>query len=289
MLARLIGEDLVLKFKPAPGPGWVMIDPVQIEQVIFNLAVNARDAMPGGGVLLIETADFILDESYAEAHPALPKGPYVIMTVSDTGIGMDRETQKRIFEPFFTTKGKDKGTGLGLATVYGVIKQAGGGIMVYSEPGAGTTFKVLLPRVAPSGEQAKHPLPPTRPAGRGETILLVEDDDLVRQTAASILTANGYAFIPAPSGEQGLQIFTDRSAEIALVITDLIMPGINGRQMIQRLRAQRPDLRFIYVSGYTDEILSPQGVLEPGANFIHKPFETAHLLAKVRAVLDAPP
>src|SRR5437773_1937293 len=251
MLRRLLGEDVELSTRLAPTTGRVKADPGQLEQAIMNLAVNARDAMPNGGKLTLETANVDLDEPYAADHYPARAGPFVMLAVSDTGIGMSDETQAHMFEPFFTTKEKGKGTGLGLATVYGIIKQSGGFIWVYSEVGHGTTFKLYLPRVQELAERASQPAQPPARAARGtETVLVVEDETPVRSVARQVLERHGYTVLEAPSAEAALDVATRYSGTIDLLLTDVVMPGLNGRELASRLADLRPDARVIFMSGY---------------------------------------
>jgi len=286
MLGRLLGEDIALVTRLDPALGAVKADPGQLEQVIMNLAVNARDAMPGGGKLTIETANAELDDTYVREHfPARP-GSYVMLAVSDTGTGMSDEVQSHLFEPFFTTKEKGKGTGLGLATVYGIVKQSGGYIWVYTEPGHGTTFKIYLPRVAGAPAQRASG-PKASPVGAGtETVLLAEDEAAVRAVARHALERQGYTVLEASSGEAALDLAERHSGRIHLLLTDVIMPGMNGRALAQRLSELRPDLRVVYMSGYTEEAITRHGVLEPGLTYVQKPFTPEGLARKVREVLD---
>ena len=287
ILRRVIGEDIDLRTVPSRDLRAVRADPGQFEQVVMNLAVNARDAMPSGGKLTIETANVELDEAYAREHAVeLKPGHYVMLAVSDTGIGMDVATQARIFEPFFTTKAKGKGTGLGLATVYGIVKQSGGHIWVYSEPGHGTTFKIYLPRVEDAAAPAKA-TPASIPSLRGsETILLVEDQEEVRRLARRVLEARGYAVLVAASGAEALQVAAAHTGPIHLLATDVIMPGMSGREVGLRLAPARPETKVLYLSGYADESIVHHGVLEPGIAFLQKPFTAEALGRKVREVLD---
>ncbi len=288
MLRRLIGEDVDLVALRAPALGRIKADPGQVEQVLMNLVVNARDAMPDGGKLTIETANVDLDDAYARRHVSVRAGSYVMLAVSDTGIGMDAETQTHVFEPFFTTKAPGKGTGLGLSTVYGIVKQSGGHIWVYSEPGKGTTVKIYVPRVdGPLGEAATAPLT-TPKAARGETILLVEDDPGVRALACRILTAAGYTVLAAQDGAEALRVNASHEGEIALVLTDMVMPEMNGHALAERLTAARPGLRILYMSGYTDKAILRQQAFEPGVAFVDKPFTPIALARKVQEMLDAP-
>jgi len=286
MLGRLLGEDIALVTRLDPALGAVKADPGQLEQVIMNLAVNARDAMPGGGKLTIETANAELDDTYVREHfPARP-GSYVMLAVSDTGTGMSDEVQSHLFEPFFTTKEKGKGTGLGLATVYGIVKQSGGYIWVYTEPGHGTTFKIYLPRVAGAPAQRASG-PKASPVGAGtETVLLAEDEAAVRAVARHALERQGYTVLEASSGEAALDLAERHSGRIHLLLTDVIMPGMNGRALALRLSELRPDLRVVYMSGYTEEAITRHGVLEPGLTYVQKPFTPEGLARKVREVLD---
>src|SRR6059036_1306478 len=268
MLRRLLGEDVELSTRLALTKGRVKADPGQLEQVVMNLAVNARDAMPNGGKLTLETANVDLDEAYAADHYPARAGPFVMLAVSDTGIGMSEETQAHMFEPFFTTKEKGKGTGLELATVYGIIKQSGGFIWVYSEVGHGTTFKLYLPRVEELAERAAAPAQArTRPARGTETVLVVEDEAPVRNVARQVLERHRYTVLEAPSAEAALDIATRYSGTIHLLLTDVVMPGLNGRELASRLADLRPDARVIFMSGYTDDAVTRHGVLEPGSAY----------------------
>jgi len=291
MLTRVIGEDIDLVMVPAALLGAVRADAGQIEQVIMNLAVNARDAMPSGGKLTIETSNVSLDEDYARFHAPLQPGEYVMLAISDTGAGMDSETQSRIFEPFFTTKGP-KGTGLGLSTVYGIVKQSGGYIWVYSEPGKGTTFKIYLPRVA---EKAESPAQVAVPADTSvtepgtETILLVEDEANLRYLARQFLEKQGYRVIEAADGAVAMQIAVAHEGMIHLLLTDVIMPGMNGRELAQRISELRPNTKVLYMSGYTENVIGHNGTLDAGVRLLQKPFNLRDLKSKVREVLDSTP
>jgi two-component system cell cycle sensor histidine kinase/response regulator CckA len=257
-----------------------------MEQVIMNLAVNARDAMPQGGTLTIETANIELDDSYVRAWPEARPGEHVLLAVSDTGCGMDRATQARIFEPFFTTKGPEKGTGLGLATVYGIVKQSGGHIQVYSEPGIGTTFKIYLPRVQETAASTK-PQPNTKAMPRGnETVLLVEDEDALRTLSRRLLERNGYHVLEARHSGEALSICENEKETIHLLITDVVMPVMGGRELADRLLPLRPGMKVLYVSGYTDDAIIHHGVLNHDMPFLAKPFGPESLARKVREVLD---
>jgi DNA-binding response OmpR family regulator len=268
--------------------GTVKADPGQIEQVILNLAVNARDAMPHGGKLTLETANITLDENYARYHAPLQPGDYVMLSISDTGTGMDPETQSHIFEPFFTTKGT-KGTGLGLSTVYGIVKQSGGYIWVYSEPGKGTTFKVYFPLASEASEPATAPpvLRHAKPEDGLETILLVEDEENLRQLCHQYLETQGYKVLQAGDGAAAVQICTAYQSPIHLLLTDVIMPGMNGRQLAQRITALRPTTKVLFMSGYSENAIGHNGTLEAGINLLQKPFTLPALKNRVREVLDS--
>jgi len=286
LLRRLIGEDIELRIVPAQGLGSVEADPGQLEQVILNLAVNARDAMPRGGKLTIETANVDLDAVYAREHVGVEPGSYVMLAVSDTGVGMDEDVKAHLFEPFFTTKGQAQGTGLGLATVYGVVKQSGGFIWVYSEPGRGTAFKIYFPRkAAPPQELEPVPTRESSLAGSG-TILLVEDEEAVRRLASRVLEARGYTVLSAANGLQALDIVQRHPGAIDLVITDVVMPHMSGRELAEMVRPRRPAAKVLYVSGYTDEAIVRHGVLDAGVLFLQKPFTPDSLARKVKEVLS---
>jgi CheY-like chemotaxis protein len=288
MLKRLIGEDIDLKLVLEPTLGTVKADPGQIEQVIMNLAVNARDAMPQGGKLTIETANVALDESYACRHIGVEPGQYVMLAVSDTGCGMDDETLSHIFEPFFTTKNEGQGTGLGLSTVYGIVKQSGGDIWVYSEPGRGTTFKVYLPRTEEAvveGASAKSDQLECSRHGQ-ETILLVEDEEMVRTLASEILQMSGYTVLEAEHGHAALQLSTAFAGRIHLMLTDVVMPEMSGVELARRLVSARPEMKVIYMSGYTDRAVAHHGLLELGSTYLQKPFTLDMLTCKIRQALD---
>jgi PAS domain S-box-containing protein len=289
MLTRVIGEDIDLVMVPATSLGTVRADAGQIEQVIMNLAVNARDAMPSGGKLTIETSNVSLDDEYARFHAPLKPGNYVMLAISDTGAGMDSETQSHIFEPFFTTKGP-KGTGLGLSTVYGIVKQSGGYIWVYSEPGRGTTFKIYLPRVADAVETPVHiaiPAESAAPEPGTETILLVEDEANLRYLARQFLEKQGYRVIDAADGAVAMQIAVAHEGVIHLLLTDVIMPGMNGRELAQRISEIRPNVKVLYMSGYTENVIGRNGTLDAGVRLLQKPFTLRDLKNKVREVLDS--
>jgi two-component system cell cycle sensor histidine kinase/response regulator CckA len=301
MLRRLIGEDIDLITVLEPELWKVKFDPGQMDQVVMNLAVNAKDAMPEGGKLTIETANVDLDEAYARQHGIeLESGPLVMVAVSDTGMGIDEETQSHIFEPFFTTKEKGKGTGLGLSTVYGIVKQSGGFIWVYSEPGQGTTFKIYLPAIA-SAQASRAGLPkaeaeeafaeeeqiePQHLEG-SETILVAEDDDSARKLMRSVLQGYGYRVLEAQDGEEAVRLFEQHEGPIHLLLTDVVMPGMNGRELAERLQPLQPKMKVLYMSGYTDNAIVHSGILETEMPFIQKPFAPEVLASKVRMVLDA--
>ena len=292
MLTRMIGEDIDLVMTPGKSLWAVRADAGQIEQVIMNLAVNARDAMPSGGKLTIETANITLDEEYARVHAPLHAGDYVMVSISDTGAGMDTETQSHIFEPFFTTKGT-KGTGLGLSTVYGIVKQSGGYIWVFSELGRGTTFKIYLPRV-PSVEEpvmqtVAAPAQFQKVEPGTETILLVEDEANLRYLARQYLEKQGYRVIEAADGAVAMQIAVAHEGVIHLLLTDVIMPGMNGRELAQRISEIRPNVKVLYMSGYTENVIGQDGTLDAGVRLLQKPFNLRDLKSKVREVLDATP
>jgi len=288
LLRRLLGEDIQLETTLAAGVGTIKADPSQVEQVLMNLVVNARDAMPEGGKLLIETCNAELDQKYAGEHVSVKPGPYVMLAVSDTGVGMSAETVAHIFEPFFTTKGASRGTGLGLATTYGIVKQSGGYIWVYSEPGQGTTFKVYLPRFEEAAEAAAAVKVTTAVPKGSETILLVEDDEAVRELTEMVLQSYGYHVLVAEEPTHAQKLSDTPGHNIALVLTDVVMPSISGRELVRRLTDKHPHLRVLYMSGYTDNVITSGGVLEPGLAFLQKPFTPASLASKVREVLDAP-
>jgi len=288
LLRRLIGEDIEVLTIPATGLGSVKADPTQMEQVVMNLALNARDAMQEGGKLTLETANVYLDQVYARGHQPVEPGRYVMLAVSDTGEGMSAETQARIFEPFYTTKEVGKGTGLGLSMVYGIVKQSGGYIWVYSEPSRGTTFKIYLPRVDQPVENAP-PENGINHAQRGtETILLVEDDVQLRDLSSSVLRHCGYKVLLAGSPEQGLELCNANASQIRLLVTDVVMPRMNGKQLAEQVLKLCPGLKVLYISGYTSNAIVHYGVLEKGLWFLPKPYTLASLVAKVREVLDSP-
>ena len=286
MLRRIIGEDIDLVTVLQDGLGQVKADPGQIQQVVMNLAVNARDAMPKGGRLTIETGNAELDESYTSAHLAVRSGHYVMLAVTDSGMGMDAATQAHIFEPFFTTKEAGKGTGLGLSTVFGIVKQSEGNVWVYSEPQRGTTFKIYLPRVDEVVEEQPAQEAETA-AGGSETILLVEDSDSLRELGREILEEHGYKVIEASSGAAALEALARHTGSLDLILTDLVMSGMSGRELADQVTRLRPGTKVIFMSGYTDDALGHHGVLETGTAFVEKPFTIDGLLRKVRDVLDS--
>ncbi len=285
MLRPLLGENVELTSALARDLNAVRADPNQIEQVILNLAINARDAMPNGGKVTIETANVELDEHYATRHVGVAPGRYVMLAVSDNGTGMDEQTKARIFEPFFTTKEPGKGTGLGLSTVYGIVKQSGGNIWLYSEPGRGTTFKIHFPAVDATVDQA----PTAGPAGGldgVETVLVAEDDEQLRRLAHRALSGHGYTVLEADGGAAALDVARRHPGPIHLLLTDVLIPGMDGRSLAQALRAERPEVRVLFMSGYADKAIVHHGVLDTGVAYLAKPFTTDAVVRKVREVLD---
>jgi len=285
MLRRIIGEDVQLELRLAEGIPAVKVDPSHIDQVIMNLAVNSRDAMPGGGTLTIETSDVQLTDEYAGRHIGVEPGRYVMLAVSDTGIGMDSATKARLFEPFFTTKEKGKGTGLGLSIVYGIVKQNGGEILVYSEMGRGTAFKIYLPAVNAAAESLEREEVEPLTGTADETILLVEDDPQVRSLSRTMLTRLGYRVFEAETADQAIGIATSLQGPLDLLLTDVVMPRVNGTELAHQLLAIRPDVRVLYMSGYTDGGVIDQGMLSADTPFIQKPFTAEALNRKIRDVL----
>jgi two-component system cell cycle sensor histidine kinase/response regulator CckA len=285
MLGRILGEDVDLVMLPPKSQGRVKVDPTHIEQLILNLVVNARDAMPKGGQLTLETANVDLDDDYARAHLPAKPGRYVMLAVTDTGAGMDRATQARIFEPFFTTKEKGKGTGLGLSTVFGIVQQSGGNIWVYSEIGRGTTFKVYLPRADGELEAPRHSVEPTTLQGT-ETILLVEDEEQVRVVVLGALRRQGYHVIAAQNAGEALLLCEKHPGRIDLLLTDVVMPQLSGPELARRLAQTRPEMKVLCMSGYTDDSIVRHGVLESGVAFIQKPVTPTSLSRRIREVLD---
>jgi two-component system, cell cycle sensor histidine kinase and response regulator CckA len=287
MLRRLIGEDIELSVSLASDLDRVRIDPRQVEQILMNLSVNARDAMPHGGRVTIETANAAIDEHFAQFTPGLPPGRYVLLAVTDSGLGMDEGTRSRIFEPFFTTKDPGKGTGLGLAMVYSIVQQAKGHIEVYSEIEHGTVFKLYLPSVDGVDQPSDAADDDSAQLQGTETILLVEDAEGVRALLQDVLTLYGHQVLVARDGEEGIRLADDHQGPIDLIITDIVMPRMGGRELVERVVAGRPKIRALYLSGYTDEAVMRHGVLEAGSAFLQKPFTARQLMTKVRQVLDA--
>jgi two-component system, cell cycle sensor histidine kinase and response regulator CckA len=287
MLPRLIGEDIELVFSRGEDLGKVKADPVQIEQVVMNLAANARDAMPGGGTLTIETATVRVDEFYLQRHSIVPAGDYVLLTVTDTGQGIAAEHLAHIFEPFYTTKEAGKGTGLGLATVYGIVKQNGGFVWVYSEPGLGTTFKVYLPRVQAPDSEVRITKPAEHSPRGCETLLLVEDEASVRQASRQFLTRSGYTVLEAADGEDAIRASRDHRGPIHLMVTDVVMPRMGGPRLAERLADERPDMKVLFVSGYAENTVLRHGKIDVTTRFLQKPFSLKTLARKVREVLEA--
>jgi PAS domain S-box-containing protein len=286
MLTRVIGEDIALVTELSPDLGNVLADRGQIEQVLMNLAVNARDAMPDGGTLTLRTSNKDVDEAESRRLPALKAGPYVLVTVTDTGTGIPEEIRTRVFEPFFTTKEAGKGTGLGLATVYGIVKQSDGFVYVDSEVGAGTTFTVYLPRVEREESRSVTARGQAVSAGGVETILVAEDDPTLREITRELLEASGYTVVTAAGGQEALSLASETPAAISLLVTDVVMSGMSGKELATQLESRFPRLRVLYVSGYTADVIGPKGLLEPGVSLLHKPFTAEALLGKVREILD---
>jgi len=287
LVRRILSEDIEVILRLQPDLGLVKIDPGQLDQVLMNLAVNSRDAMPDGGRLVIETANVELDDTYVRQHLGAQIGSYVRLLVSDTGKGMDASVMAHIFEPFFTTKEKGKGTGLGLSTVYGIVKQAGGYVMAYSEPGDGTTFRIYLPRTDQAASVREERRLLDEIPGGSETILVVEDETALRQLARTLLEESGYRVFDAANAQEALAIARDPENHIDLVLTDVVMPHMSGRELADQLSAARPNLRVIYMSGYADDVISHRGVLLAGATLLLKPFTRRVLLTKIRESLDA--
>ncbi len=288
LLRRLIGEDIDLITLPAPDLEQVKVDPGHIEQVILNLAVNARDAMPNGGKLTIETANTVLDTDYTDQHVGVIPGAYVMLAISDTGSGMDTAVQQHIFEPFYTTKAIGKGTGLGLSTCYGIIKQHGGHIWVYSEVGHGTTFKIYLPPVEELSDIVLRPDEMNIVLQGSETVLLVEDEPLVRELASTILQAQGYTVVVASNGEEALRVVqTSAGIAIDLLVTDVVMPGMRGKALVEQVINMYPNIKVLFISGYATDAITQHGQLEPGMHFLSKPFTRTAFARKVRKVLDS--
>lgn len=288
MLKRLIGEHIELIVSKAPDLGFVRADPVQIEQIILNLAVNARDAMCDGGRLIIETDNISLDKAYCKhVRVSVPPGDYVMLAITDTGMGMSEDVRLKIFEPFFTTKEQGKGTGLGLSTVYGIVKQSNGDIFVYSEEGKGTTFKVYLPRVKDESPKAEDTHVKTEDLPKGkETILLVEDEEVVRKLTARMLEKQGYTVIQAEEGQKALELTRDHTGRIDLLVTDVVMPNMGGRALAEHLQSQSDDLKVLYISGYTDKTVHLQNIVDSNAEFLQKPYTLETLSYKIRNIFD---
>ena len=286
MLRRLIGEDIEFCTLLDPAAGHIKADPGQIEQVIMNLAVNARDAMPNGGKLTVTTANITPDKNHLKNFPDMDAGDYVMLAIADTGTGMSEEVKAHLFEPFFTTKPSGKGTGLGLATCFGIVKQNTGHINVHSELGSGTTFKIYFPQVQSALESPRVRITPTEVAGGNETVLLVEDEPVVRELAVATLREKGYTVVEAVNGEEGLRLARQHDGKIDLVLTDVVMPVMGGKEMADALRTSHPDTKVLFTSGYTEDALGHHGVLRPGILFLPKPYLTATLARKVREVLD---
>ena len=289
LLRPLIGEDVELQTRLARDLGRTRADTGQIEQVLMNLVVNSRDAMPNGGKIIIQTANVTLDkDELRREYSYIQPGSYVTLSVSDNGHGMDKETQARIFEPFFTTKEKGKGTGLGLSTVYGIIKQSGGYVLVQSEAGQGTTFRIYLPRVQEATQPASHIPVPLELNGGSETVMLVEDEESVRELVRETLESKGYRVLEAENGVAALRLINQHTNPIEMLITDVVMPGMSGRELSARLCASHPHTKVLYLSGYTEDAIVHEGVLEPGTAFLQKPFTLQALARKVREVLGSP-
>jgi two-component system cell cycle sensor histidine kinase/response regulator CckA len=287
MLQRLIGENIDLEVSLSPTLGNLKADPSQIEQVIVNLAVNARDAMPEGGKLTIETTNIDLDEVYTKQHKSVTPGPYVLLAVSDTGHGMQHDTLPHIFEPFYTNKEQGKGTGMGLATVYGIVKQSGGDIWVYSEPEKGSIFKIYLPRVEAAPEVEEKRVLPARELRGHETILLVEDEELVRTMLSEALRRYGYQVLEAAQGSEAMMFLTEYQSPVGLLLTDVVMPEMSGQVLAERMVEINPELKVLFTSGYSDNAIVRHGILRSGVHFIQKPFTIVALLQKIREVLDS--
>jgi CheY-like chemotaxis protein len=287
MLRRMIGEDIELIAITRPGLGLVNADPGQIQQIIMNLAANARDAMRRGGKLTIETSNIEIDDEYIKQHPTVKAGSYVMLAISDNGIGMNEEIQAHLFEPFFTTKEKGKGTGLGLSTVFGIVKQSEGFVWVYSEPGKGTTLKLYFPRIENEIVKLKSETKSEQRFRGSETVLIVEDETPVRALASMILRERGYHVIEAADGNEALRLAKEFAGEIHLVLADVVMPGMNGKTMISQLETLRTGIKSLYISGYADNAVVRHGELDPNVAFLQKPFTVEGLARKVREVINS--
>jgi CheY-like chemotaxis protein len=285
MLRRIVGENIELVWKPGLNLWPVMMDPSQIDQILANLTVNARDAIELAGNLTIATQNIVFDKTYCSAHAGFMPGEYVLLAVSDNGCGMDKQVLDNLFEPFFTTKGVGKGTGLGLATIYGIVKQNNGFINVYSEPGEGTSFKIYLPRIQAS-ETAKAPIIEKEPSRGAETVLLVEDEKAILRLGKMILERYGYTVIAAESPAEALTFVKEYHGPIDLLITDVVMPGMNGKELKERITAIIPEIRVLFMSGYTANVIAYHGVIEEDVQYLQKPFSVKTLAAKVREVLE---
>jgi CheY-like chemotaxis protein len=287
MLRRLIGEDVQLAWLPEAGLWSVKLDPSQVDQILANLCLNARDAIEGVGRISIETKKTVFDKDYCDDHPGFIPGEYVLLSVSDDGCGMDRETIAMIFEPFFTTKEVGRGTGLGLATVYGIVKQNNGFINVYSEPGRGTTFRIYLARHTEPTLDTTMEIPADIPEGRGEVILIVEDEISILKLTERILQNLGFTTLTAENPSKALSLVKDRTAEINLLMTDVVMPEMNGKELSDQLREIYPGLRTLFMSGYTTDVIADRGVLDKNVNFIQKPFSKKDLATKIHGILQS--
>jgi CheY-like chemotaxis protein len=286
MLHRIIGDDISVGIRLAPDLSPIEADRAQIERVILNLAANSRDAMPDGGALTIETGNVELDAAQVAKHGEGTPGPHVLLAVSDTGIGMDEEVRRHLFEPFYTTKPAGQGTGLGLATVFGVVKQSGGGIYVYSEPGRGSTFKIYLPACAAEGAEVESDGADAQARRGTETIMVVEDDDSVRDLVRVMHEANGYEVLAVEDAAEAMSVCTENPERVHLLLTDVVMPGMNGRMLAERLGEVSPLMRVLFMSGYSDEAVHRHGQITDNAAFLEKPFTERALAQKVREVLD---
>jgi nitrogen-specific signal transduction histidine kinase len=286
MLERLIGEDIELVWRPGDGLWFVKVDPHQIEQVLANLAVNARDAMTGGGTLAIQTSNMVVGKAYYAPHVDVVPGEYVLLEVSDTGSGMEKEVAAHVFEPFYTTKEVGKGTGLGLATAYGIVKQHDGLILLDSTPGQGTTFRILLPRVIEESHDVQTASGTTAPVSGNETVLVVEDEPAILDIAKRVLEENGYTVFAAQTTKEALALWDEHSGQIDLLITDVVMPGMSGKELKESFTSRKPGLKYLYISGYTADLLANRGVLNEGVHFLQKPFDVQVFVKQVRHVLD---